>query len=270
MNGRIVEIDTGMLNANYGGSGNALILDEDLVSVANQNDAMALTPIAHPRGVGTDAELIDDETLTNILSNGTIVESESGWTNWKLVQVAAFEKTVFAWFNPLAQKDGFIPEIAAYRLDRMLGLYMVPVTVRREIAGQQGTLQYVPLAALNESERVSSDKGHRAICSMSKQSGVMHVFDALIHNSTRSPLTMLYGPEDFQLMLVDHRDSFGTEIGRPAYLGSIELTIGDEWRTALRELDDEKLRKNLGDVLDKNRLTALATRRDALNGSQGR
>ena len=82
MSGRIVEIDTGMLNANYGGSGNALILDEDLVSVANQNDAMALTPITHPRGVGTDAELIDDETLTNILSNGTIVESGSGGASW--------------------------------------------------------------------------------------------------------------------------------------------------------------------------------------------
>jgi len=270
MSGRIVEIDTGMLNANYGGSGNALILDEDLVSVANQNDAMALTPITHPRGVGTDAELIDDETLTNILSNGTIVESGSGGASWKLVQVAAFEKTVFAYFSPLPQEDGFIPEIAAYRLDRMLGLYMIPVTVRREIAGQQGTLQYVPLAAINESERVSSDKGHHAICSMSKQSGAMHVFDALIHNSKRTPLSMLYGPEDFQLMLVDHRDSFGTQVDRPAHLGNIELTIGDEWRAALRELDDEKLRENLADVLDKNRLTALAKRRDALNGNQGR
>lgn len=263
MHGRIVEIDTGMLKANYNGSGNALIIDEDKVSVANQNDPKALAPIAHPRGVGTDVEFIDDETLANILTNGTIVGSETD-VAWKLVQVAAFDKTVFAYFSPLTQVKGFIPEIAAYRLDRMLGLYMVPVTVQREFAGQQGTLQYVPLATLNESERVSTGKGGRAICSMSKQSAAMHIYDTLINNSARTPLSMLYGAEDFQLMLVDHRHSFSTNNDRPAYLGNTGLTIGREWRRALLEIDDKKLRKELEDVLDKKRLAALAGRRDAL------
>jgi len=264
MNGRIVEIDTGMLKANYNGSGNALIIDHDKVSVANQNVPKALAPIAHPRGVGTDVEFIDDETLTNILTNGTIVESETDGASWKLVQVAAFDKTVFAYFNPLPREKGFIPEIAAYRLDRMLGLYMVPVTVRREFAGQQGTLQYVPVATLNEIERVSAGKGRRAICSMSKQSAAMYVYDTLINNSARTPLSMLYGAEDFQLMLVDHRSSFGTNKGQPAYLRNNELTIGREWRIALLGIDDGKLHDNLEDVLDKKRLAALAKRRDAL------
>jgi hypothetical protein len=75
---------------------------------------------------------------------------------------------------------------------------------------------------------------------------------------------MLYGPEEFQLMLVDHRNSFGIEKNRPAYLRNIDLVIGDEWRTALLGIDDKKLHKNLGGVLDKNRLSALAKRRDAL------
>lgn len=264
MNGRIVEIDTGMLKANYNGSGNALIIDEDKVSVANQDDPNTLAPIAHPRGVGTDVEFLDDETLANILTNGTIVDAETGGVAWKLVQVAAFEKTVFAYFSPLPQVKGFIPEIAAYRLDRLLGLYMVPVTVRREFAGQQGTLQYVPVATLNESERVSTGKGESAICSMSKQSAAMHIFDTLINNSARTPLSMLYGAEDFQLMLVDHRNSFSTSNDRPGYLGNTELTIGCEWRRALLEIDDKTLRKELADVLDKKRLTALAKRRDAL------
>jgi len=264
MNGRIVEIDTGMLKASYNGSGNALVIVEDKVSVVNQGNPKTQAPEAYPRGVGTDVEFIDDETLTNILTNGTIVDLETDKLTWKLVQVAAFDKTVFAYFNPLPQEKGFIPEIAAYRLDRMLGLYMVPVTVHREIAGQQGTLQYVPVATLNESERVSAGKGRRAICSMSKQSAAMYVYDTLINNSARTPLSMLYGAEDFQLMLVDHRSAFGTSKGRPAYLENIELTIGREWRTALLEIDDKKLRKDLGDVLDKKRLAALAKRRDAL------
>ncbi len=75
---------------------------------------------------------------------------------------------------------------------------------------------------------------------------------------------MLYNPDNWQLMLVNHENSFSTKENLPAYLKNIDLTIGDEWRIALLELDDEKLRKNLGDVLDKRRLAALAKRRDAL------
>jgi len=92
----------------------------------------------------------------------------------------------------------------------------------------------------------------------------MYVFDTLIHNSARTPLSMLYNPDNWQLMLVNHENSFSTKKVRPTYLNNIKLTIGDAWRTALNELSDEKLRVNLGDVLDKRRLAALAKRRDAL------
>ena len=92
----------------------------------------------------------------------------------------------------------------------------------------------------------------------------MYVYDALIHNPARTPLSMLYNPDNWQLMLVNHENSFSTKKVRPAYLNNIKLTIGDAWRTALNELSDEKLRVNLGDVLDKRRLAALAKRRDAL------
>ena len=77
---------------------------------------------------------------------------------------------------------------------------------------------------------------------------------------------MLYSPDDWLLILVDHENSFDAERGRPTYLENIELAIGDQWRTALLELDDEALRAVLGDVLDDKRLTALAKRRDALVG----
>ncbi len=92
----------------------------------------------------------------------------------------------------------------------------------------------------------------------------MYVYDVLIHNPARTPLSMLYSPDNWQLVLVNHENSFSTKKDRPAYLKNIEFTIGDQWRTALLALDDEELRKNLGDVLDKRRLSALAKRRDAL------
>ncbi len=92
----------------------------------------------------------------------------------------------------------------------------------------------------------------------------MYVYDALINNPVRTPLSMLHSPDNWQLMLVNHANSFSTKKDRPAYLKNIELRIGDQWRNALLELNDEKLRKNLGDVLNKRRLAALARRRDAL------
>jgi len=65
-------------------------------------------------------------------------------------------------------------------------------------------------------------------------------------------------------MLIDHKDAFAATKDWPNYLRNIRFTIGDQWRNALLGIDDGKLRKELGDVLDKKRLAALASRRDAL------
>jgi len=66
------------------------------------------------------------------------------------------------------------------------------------------------------------------------------------------------------LMLVNHENTFTTKKTRPTYLTNIELAIGDQWRTALLGLDDETLQAELGDVLGKRHLAALAKRRDGL------
>jgi len=264
MNGRILEINTGILESVYKGSGYALIIEDDALSVVSENGETDLSPIVPPRRVGYESETIDDDALVNILTNGIIVDWKTDEASWQLVQVAADDITVFAYFNALPQKNGFVPELAAYRLDRMLGLEMVPVTVLREIAGQQGTLQFVPAATLSERERVADGKGSDAPCSLGRQRSAMYVYDALIHNPVRTPLSMLYSPDNWQLMLVNHENSFSTKKDRPAHLKNVALALGYQWRTALLEIDDERLRAELGDVLDRRRLKALTKRRDVL------
>jgi hypothetical protein len=202
--------------------------------------------------------------LERILTHGTVIDAKVDEASWQVVQIEVNGKTVPAYFNPSPDGSAFVPELAAYRLDRMLGLDMVPVTVRREVAGRHGTLQFIPETTLSERDRLAGARWSNPICSLEKQWHAMHVFDALIHNSTRSPLSMLYYPDDWQLLLLDHDQAFGKATGRPAYLENRELVVGEEWQTALRELDDERLRASLGDVLDKRRLAALAKRRDAL------
>jgi hypothetical protein len=92
----------------------------------------------------------------------------------------------------------------------------------------------------------------------------MLVFDALVHNAARSPSSMVYDREEWSLMLVDHENAFSGDESLPAELVKVGLTVSDEWRAALDALSDRVLRKELGDVLDKERLRALGKRRDAL------
>jgi hypothetical protein len=264
MDGRVVEIDTGMLRKNYGGSGNALVIEDGEVAVVNQDGSSDLSPISHPVRVGHESIAIDDDGLANILANGEVVDSSIDGTTWKLLRVVSNDRTVFAYFNELPEEEQFVPELAAYKLDRLLGLGMVPVTVRREIGGQPGTLQFDPPATMTERERVTFGKAWITPCPLEKQLRAMYVFDALILNPARAPSSMLYSPDDWLLILVDNGSSFSVDTARPTYLENVELAVGDEWRAALLKLDDDALRAELGDVLDEERLAALGHRRDAL------
>jgi len=261
-----VEIDTGMLKKNYGGSGNALIIENGEVSVVNQDGRSDLLPIDHPLRVGHQSIAISDDELADILASGELVATNADEVTRQLVQVTNGEMTVFANFNELAHGENFVPELAAFRLDRTLGLGMVPVTVRREVDGRLGTLQFVPAQIMTEHERVAASEGRRPACPRDIQLAAMNVFDTLIGNFARTPSSMLYNPDDWNLMLVDHENSFGTGIDLPAFSQHIDLVIGDQWRMALTELDDQLLRELLGDAIDENHLAALAKRRDALVG----
>jgi len=264
MNGRIVEIDTGMLKKNYDGSGHALIIEDGELSVVNQDGSQDLVPLVHPVRVGHESMAISDDELAGILLSGDVVEVEAGLSSWKLVQVTTQDVQLHAYFRGLPKEESFVPELAAYNLDRMLGLGMVPVTVRRNIAGKEGTLQFVPAATMTERERVAVGRSWNTPCPLESQMSAMFVFDALIHNTARTPSTMVYSPDDWLLMLVDHENAFGVQQEKPAYLEDVELSVGDQWRTALQALDNETLQSGLGDVLDERRLSALASRRDAL------
>ena len=262
--GRVIEIDTGMLSVNYGGEGNALIIEDGAISIANQTNPAPLTPIPHPGGVGVVQREIDDETLEKVLLNGILTEVEADDRGGKLYQVVAFDSSVFATFNATPGKNSHAPEVAAYKLDRLLGLHMVPVTVQRKVNGIAGILQYAPPDTMNEQVREATGQGHDAVCSMESQHAAMRVFDTLIQNRHRTPETMLYEKNRWQLILTGHENAFGSGVGRPEYVQDVQLRIGNEWKMTLQEISDEKLKEVLGDVLDTDQLIATGKRKDNL------
>jgi len=262
-NGRSIEIDTGMLTEMYSGSGNALVIEGGRVTVVNQDGRTGMSPVDHPIRVGHELLPIGEHELETVLASGDLVELTAEGETRRLMEVTYSDLAVFARFSESQDNDP-MPEVAAYRLDRMLGLGMVPVTVRREVDGQLGTLQLVPATAVTGDKFVGIEGRVAAPCSLDKQAATMRVFDALIDNTARTSSAMLYDPQNMLLILVDHGAAFGAGTVWQGHAAAAEFVVGDEWRRALRELDDDALQAELGDVLDERQLAGLKQRRDAL------
>ena len=270
MDGRVIEIDTGMLKAAYQGSGNALVINGESMYVVGETMSENYQPVAHPRRVGLRSESLDARQLVQILVNGEITPTSTPDTGKTTVNVTHFGESIAAVFEETARGKNVFPELAAYRLDVMVGLGMVPVTVARELGGKQGSLQFFPGSMLNDVDRSARRRGGSAWCPLSDQWQAMYVFDALIYNQGRQRKNMLYSIDNWQLILAEHQNSFSTKRGFPKYVANLEaqtgekLKIGGGWQKALAELTDDYLNEELGDVLDKNRIKAIARRRDDL------
>lgn len=262
--GRVIEIDTGMLNSAYKGVGNALIIEGDTVSVVNEASTQMKPPVHHPRRVGARSDTVSAEDIAQILTNGNILSSTKDRAGRTILKLSLNDTAISAVFKKSARRGDFVPELAAYRLDRLLQMEMVPVTVARNVDGKDGALQFLPEKSSNESERAANGSGASAWCSLPKQWNTMYVYDSLIYNLGRDPRSMTYNRENWQLMLVNHEDSFDKKSGRPRHLENVQLDIGSSWVEALSNLTDEQLNEHLGDVLDKRRLAALGKRRDLL------
>jgi hypothetical protein len=263
LGGRVVEIDTGMLKAAYGGTGHALIIEGDRLGVVSEAGQDAPSPVPHPRPAPDNA-VLDAAELERILAGGELRSAAKDAEGRTIVRLRGGGKEFEARFIRNPRGKGFVPELAAYRLDRLLALDMVPVTVAREVEGEAGVLQLFTANAEDETSRRASGDGYSAWCPLPEQWNAMYIFDALAHNALRQPQDMLYDPGNWQLMLTGHGGAFAAKSGRPAWLKDAELDVGKAWEEALSSMSDEVLQTEFGDVLDKRRLSALTKRRDAL------
>jgi hypothetical protein len=270
MDGRIIEIDTGMLSSVYQGSGNALVIEGDSMSVVGEKADADYEPVPHPRRVGFRSDDLNADRLEKILLEGEITPTSTPDTGQTVVNVTYYGDEVAAVFEENGRSRNFYPDLAAYRLDRMLGLDMVPVTVARKLGGKNGSLQFVPGSMMNDEERTAKRRGGEAWCPLGEQWQAMYVFDALMYNQGRQQKNMFYSIDNWQLILTGHKHTFSNSRGLPTYVANMraqtgaELQLGTGWQKALTALTDAYLNEQLGDVLDKRRLRALGKRRDDL------
>ncbi len=169
----------------------------------------------------------------------------------------------FAWKAlPPSRRNGFSEsykaEIAAYQLDRLLGMDMVPPVVERTIDGKVGAAVYW----IENTTGWNKDKPAQGPePEWSKQISRMKLFDQLIANIDRNQGNLLYD-RDWHLFLIDHSRAFTT---RTSAEGISALNVVDRrlW-SKMDALTAADVERALGAWLTPAEQQALLKRRDRM------
>jgi hypothetical protein len=160
-------------------------------------------------------------------------------------------------------RDSWRNNVAAYRLDRVLGLRMVPVTVVRTHDQKPASFTWwVDDVLMTEKEHYEKKTKAPDVEAWNLQIFVVRVFDQLIYNMDRNLGNLLIG-KTWLLWMIDHTRAFKIfkEIKTPKNLGTRcdrGLLVG------LRKLDRPTLQPLMKGLLADSQIDALLARRDLI------
>jgi hypothetical protein len=160
--------------------------------------------------------------------------------------------------------DRYVYEVAAYRLDRLMGIGLVPVTVTREIDGETGSVQFWVEDAISLQEAMDTGVGTRDVERFLDRKIRMHVLDALIYNIDRNPTNILVTPADDGFWLIDHSRSFRLAKSLPPWGNDWSLPMPPDLRARLELLDQAAVDAVLDGLVDKRYRKVILKRRDAI------
>jgi hypothetical protein len=159
-------------------------------------------------------------------------------------------------------RDSWKLNVAAYRVDRLIGLNMVPVSVPRLSGSTEAAYTWwVDDVLMDEAERQKQKLAPRDITRWNQQMRLMRLFDQLIYNVDRN-LGNLLITKDWQLVPIDHTRSFRrhTTLKKPENIVGCDRQVLE----GLKRLEHEPLKKLLRDYLSDVEIKALLARRDAI------
>lgn len=155
-------------------------------------------------------------------------------------------------------RDSYKYEIAAYELDKLLGLNLVPPTVARTIKKQDGSLQMWVEGAFTEIDRRERKLHPRDNWQWSAQLYKVYLLQQLIYDTdTENVNNLLYDP-DFRIYSIDHSRSFRLyrELADREQLRRFPRYVLER----LRLLDRQTVEEKLGAWLNKGEISALMER----------
>jgi hypothetical protein len=153
--------------------------------------------------------------------------------------------------------DSYKSEIAAYEIDKLLGMQMVPPAVERRVDGQVGAM-IMWIEDVKGWKMDSPVTGPDAYA-WSKQVSRMKLFDNLIGNTDRNQGNLIYDG-DWHLILIDHSRALTNTKKEIVSFNRADKAL---W-VAMQALTYEQLKPVLDPWLGDGEIKAIITRRDNL------
>lgn len=193
--------------------------------------------------------------------------NESGRTDWWRITLndgKNEKKAVFKWINrsrPTLLPDSYHYEIAAYELNKLLLLDIIPPVVEREIEGAKGSLQpYIegcfPLSQLKR-------KGIEPPIPKDFQDALQElaVFENLTYCERNDPGDILIQEKEWKIYRVDFSEAFAPEKSLP---GPEFTRCSSQLYQRLQKLDIDEVKSKLSPYLNDEEIEALMERKNII------
>ena len=226
------------------------------------------------------SQVIQGEDLENFLRTAEIVDSKGlpiGITAPRKVTMILNGETRYAVLKTFEEfkdimkfadgridvnfQDTWKAEIAAYEIDKIVGLGMVPATVERTYKGAKGSVQIWVDSIMSEA---AHKKNKVVVGNLELFNQMMYkarLFDNLVYNTDRN-LENLLITKDWEIILIDHSRAF-----RPSHMLKTPKDLEKLSRSLLEgigRLNQKNLADKTGKYLTKPLIEGILKRRDEI------
>ena len=202
-----------------------------------------------PKGVtGSIRATLSDGTLTHDAHIQLIDESKREFATGKGTE-----------FN---FRDSWTFNVAAYKLDRLIGLNMVPVSISRRWESKPAAYTWwVDDFLMDEGDRLKKNVSPPFPKSWNEQMQLVRLFDQLIYNVDRNLGNLLIG-NTWRVWAIDHTRAFRThhDLKTPTNVTRCDRAVFER----LKQLDMDTLKREMGPMLDQWQIKAILARRDKI------
>jgi len=159
-------------------------------------------------------------------------------------------------------RDSWTFNVAAYRIDRLIGLHMVPVSIPGRFQAKPAAITWwVDDVLMDEGARLKKKIPPPDPLSWARQMRMLRLFAQLIYNIDRNVGNLLIARE-WRIWAIDHTRAFRkfTTLVKPASITGCDRAVF----ARLKDLDRDRLQREVGQFLDPDQIKAILARRDAI------
>jgi len=211
-----------------------------------------------------EAKVVERKNLSTGITNSQRAVLDDGHLRHDAhIQTVDISKTSYqtAQGTEMNFRDCYKFNVAAYELDKLLNLNMVPVSVERKVGDMAAVTWWVDDAWMTDLERMKKKIEPAEQPYWNQQMYVCRVFDQLIYNMDRN-LGNLVISKDWTVWLIDHTRAFRImkDLHTPKDLVQCDRSL----LVKLKELNKERLQEKLHKYLSPLEIDALLARRDKI------